>query len=100
MSIEISAHETPHTKFSNTITVEKGIIYQNLVWERDIVSENQLYKLIENITVQEGFIPAETKNNIIKFTSNDYNDTYEINLEARKVIRNKKILKGDTDYDA
>ena len=99
MSIEISSNETPHTKFSNTVVVEKDKIFQILIWERDIMSENQLYKLIENITVQEGYIPKENKNNIIKFCSNDDNDIYEINLETYKIVKKKKILKGYTSYE-
>lgn len=100
MSIELEVNETNHSKYYNTLIVENGKIYQLINWEKDIMSEAQLYKLIETITVTEGYIPKETKNNIIIFSANSDNDIYEINLETKKVIRKKKIFKGDTsNYD-
>ncbi len=89
---------TKHTSSQSQVYLDNGKMYQQTDEYRDIANQNQLSAIVENLTLDKGFIMEHQKNKVLKLSNPvDPETSYWIFLDNLGISKRTTRLVGEVD---
>ena len=96
--MELYNNETEHTFSKSEVYLEGNKMYQQTDEYRDIANENQLFAIIDNLTLDRGFIVESQKNKIFRLENpTDPETSYWIFVDKLGISKRTTKLIGEVD---
>ena len=93
-TLKLYYDETPHTLSQSSMCVIDNKVYQEIDQYRDIVNQEQLARIIEQLTIEKEFVLDSDRNNVITLTNQKNPDVvYNIYTSEGQLGINKKTFK-------
>ena len=97
-SMQLYHDETLHTCSESSLVVEDGKIYQIIDRTKDFHSREQLAKIVENLTLEKGFmLDSDTNKYIVLKNPTDPQTSYTFDLLEGWVSRRDKKFLGKVE---
>ena len=96
--MELYNNETDHTSSKSQVYLEGNKMYQQIDEYRDIANQNQLSAIVENLTLDKGFLIEHQKNKTFRLVNpTDPETSYWIYVDELGISKRTIRLIGEVE---
>ena len=96
--MELYNEATEHTSCNSQVYLDGNKMWQQTEEYRDIANQNQLATIVENLTLNKGFLIEQQKNKVFKLTNpTDSETSYWIFVDELGISKRTVRLIGEVD---
>ena len=96
--MELYNNQTDHTSSKSQVYLDGNKMYQQIDEYRDIANQNQLSAIVENLTLEKGFMIEQEKNKTFRLVNpTDPDTSYWIYVDELGISKRTIKLIGEVD---